>query len=133
MITVLSDGRLVTDDVEQALQLARRLSGGRHVHVHVDPASLGWQGFVGRLNGKQRQLLDGLRITGELTMEQIRERLGYDSLRSVTGVLATIHRAVRAAQVPLDDVFKREERPVGGSLVAVYVSGTALKESGPLV
>jgi hypothetical protein len=133
MITVLSDGRLVTDDIEQALQLAQRLSNGRKMHVHVNPASVGWQGFVVRLNEKQRQLLDGLRITGELTIDQIRERLGYDSLRSVTGILATLHRLARSAQVPMEEVFRREERSVDREPVAVYVCGPKLKESEPLV
>src|SRR3712207_1197406 len=88
MITVLADGRLVTDDVEQALQLAQRISSSRNIHVHVSPASVGWQGLTARLHEKQRQLLEGLRTAGELTLDQMRELLGYDSLRSVTGVLA---------------------------------------------
>jgi hypothetical protein len=133
-ITIRPDGSIVTEDVELALLLAQRLSrgAGQLPSRASTAATMGWTGFIGLLNERQRRLLNEIRAAGELTLEELRERLGHDKLQTVTGLLVTITRAVRTAQIPRDEVFRREERPMKGAITGVYVCGPMLKGSEPL-
>ena len=135
MITVRPDGSIVTDDIGLALRLSKRMTKNRKDQPLVEESRkpLEWNDFVARLGERPRRLLHELRTAGELTTAQLRERLGYDKAQSVTGLLAILNRAMNFAQLPRDDVYRREERTIDGAPVAIYVCGPKLKESGPLV
>jgi hypothetical protein len=93
----------------------------------------GWEELVGNLGDGPRQVLELLRTRHELTVDQLREITGAKNNQQVTGWVLGLLKNINKFKMNPNDIYRREERRIDGAHTSVYICGSLLRNSGPVV